>query len=122
DLDEFVDAVYGYNDQEDDEFDIYEYLTEEDMGKKKNKKKEKKLIGYDIFRKCRHYNHRIEFPDGTEIYASSHMDRSSDDEVPDLGVYLDSIWSPAGVAYFIDWKDFGLPRHFTAAVYTMIDA
>src|SRR5690606_40557123 len=55
DLDEFVDAVYGYNDQEDDEFDIYEYLTEEDMGKKKNKKKEKKLIGYDIFRKCRHY-------------------------------------------------------------------
>ena len=71
--------------------------------------------------KCRHYNKPVEFPDGTTVHASSMHDRDASDEVPDLGLYLDTGWKPMGMAYTIHWPDFNIPPALAAAGYTIVD-
>lgn len=63
------------------------------------------------FEKCRHYFEPVTFPDGTVIYASSQQSPKTreDHEWPDFGIYLAASWEPVTLAYFIDWRDFGLP-------------
>jgi len=61
-------------------------------------------------------------PDGHVIYASSlrtHKDQS--DSIPDFGLYLDSAWDPASLAYQVSWRDHGLPVYMTVAYDAIVD-
>lgn len=72
--------------------------------------------------KCRHYNHPLEFPDGTVVYPSSHTDRYENEPTPDFGLYLDQCWEPAGMAGYIAWPDYGSPKFPVAAAHSIVDA
>lgn len=65
--------------------------------------------------KCRHRALSVRFPDGTTVLASSWHERAEDDPLPELGLYLDPIWSPSWPAEFIAWPDRGLPGDAAAA-------
>ena len=93
---------------------------DEDLSLVRHKQKEE-YYG-TLFTKCRHRNFPVEFPDGTIVYASSQHKRNHDEPAPDLGVYLDWSWQPMGVAYYIDWRDYGLPTTWVGAGKTIIDA
>ena len=58
---------------------------------------------------CPHRATPHQLPDGTRIVASGCFDRTTDDEVPDYGLYAYECWRPTWPAAFIDWVDFGLP-------------
>lgn len=60
--------------------------------------------------KCRHYMQEVTFPDGTMVWASSHFKRKENEALPDLGFYLDSVWTPECLAFFVPWQDYGLPK------------
>lgn len=66
-----------------------------------------------FYTKCRHYEHRVEMPDGTVVYASSMNDGGWGGDKrttrPDLGVYL-ADWRPDWLAYLVPWRDYGLPK------------
>lgn len=76
----------------------------------------------ETWSKCRHYNHPLEFPDGTMVYPSSHTYRDEGDEAPDFGLYLDHCWEPVGLAGFIAWPDYDSPRFPIAAAHSIVDA
>jgi len=60
--------------------------------------------------KCRHEHQKVEFPDGTIIYASSAGQTSKDRVKPDYGCYAYDQFNPRpNMASFIKWADFGLP-------------
>lgn len=59
-------------------------------------------------------------PDGTVIHCSSHHHRGYEDE-PDLACYMDSIWTPATVAFHLGWKDYGLPYLSIEQVHVIAD-
>jgi hypothetical protein len=69
--------------------------------------------------KCRHYEFPVVFPDGTIVHATSKIDRDDKAHRPDLGLYLDSSWSPACVAYYLKWQDYGLPAWDDVAIQTI---
>lgn len=58
--------------------------------------------------KCKHNQAEFTLSDGTVILASSHQNHTTENE-PDLGVYLDGIWTPGCMAFHVGWRDFGLP-------------
>ena len=72
--------------------------------------------------KCRHYDHRVEFPSGVVVYGSSMRDREANEEAPDFGLYLDGGWEPAGMNVRLHWKDYGLPGNWALAVKILADA
>lgn len=64
------------------------------------------------FGKCRHYSFKLEMPDKTVLYPSSHFMRTGKQDEPpepDLNVMLYSGWKPNKIAMFVDWPDYGLP-------------
>jgi hypothetical protein len=63
----------------------------------------------NTYQKCRHYAQDVTFPDGTKVWASSHHQRKEGEALPDFGFYLDSIWKPQCLAFYINWTDYGLP-------------
>ena len=69
----------------------------------------------------RHYNCPVELGEVT-VYASSAHTRRVGDPAPDFGLYLDTVWAPACVAYQVEWQDFGLPKYFDVAARAIIDA
>lgn len=72
--------------------------------------------------KCRHYDHPIEFPDGTVVYASSLRDRETSELAPDFGLYLDGGWTPSCLNYHVGWTDYGLPNRWELAATMIVDA
>ena len=52
----------------------------------------------------------VEFPDGTQVKASSISERRIDDPERTYGLYLDAHWEPTWPATVIAWEDFGLPE------------
>ena len=78
--------------------------------------------GVSYYYKCRHTHFPVYFSDDLVVYASSHTDREDDDQKPDWGLYLDSVWRPTSMAGFIEWEDFGLPIDWKAAAHMIIDA
>lgn len=112
---EMIDA-----DMDDDEFEAWvDKLTEEYSNGKTYPLLDDK---WETYEKCRHYNQKVTLPGGTDIYASSEHRREDGDPVPDLGIYLSSAWTPAGPAMYIDWRDYGLPKVWRAAVLTLLEA
>ena len=71
---------------------------------------------------CRHRADPVQFPDGTRVLASGWFERAPDDAVPDFGLYLDPMWTPAWPAEHLDWPDFGVPNDLAAADAHIIDA
>lgn len=71
--------------------------------------------------RCHHYNVPVVMKDGTTIYASSCHDRPLDAPAPDWGLYLDSMWRAAGMAYTVDWPDMSLPKRFDRVAWAIID-
>jgi hypothetical protein len=69
--------------------------------------------------KCRHFEFPVVFPDGTIVHATSKKDRKEGDHRPDLGMYLDSSWTPASLAYYVKWWDYGLPEWDDVAIQTI---
>ena len=69
---------------------------------------------------CRHYNCPVELGEVT-VYASSQHTRKYDDPAPDFGLYLDTIWKPACLAYQVEWQDYGLPEYLDVAARAIID-
>jgi hypothetical protein len=59
--------------------------------------------------KCRHYAQDVTFPSGTSVWASSSHQRKEGEALPDIGFYLDQIWRPQCLAFYINWADMGLP-------------
>ena len=80
------------------------------------------MKGYSYYYKCRHSHFPVYFEDGVVVHASSHVDRENEDEAPDWGLYLDSIWRPTSMAGFIEWEDFGLPTNWQVAARMIVDA
>lgn len=76
--------------------------------------------GTTTHKTCRHYNCPVELGE-TTVYASSQHTRKYDDPAPDFGLYLDTIWKPACLAYQVEWKDYGLPEYFDVAARAIID-
>lgn len=105
------------------------YLDEEadempNITKPKKKKLEPREPVFHHTKKCRHYNVGLIIP--TEngpvtVFPSSQHDRTYKDSRPDYGLYLDRCWTPSGIGYFIDWKDYGLPVWWDAAARTIIE-
>jgi protein-tyrosine phosphatase len=80
-------------------------------------------------RGCHHAMEPVLIPDPNSretvtIYCSA--GRYRDDirsDIPDFGLYADSIWSPPrGRNEFVDWPDFGIPRNSETARLQIIDA
>lgn len=71
--------------------------------------------------KCRHRNYGLQFPDETWIFASSLTDREPGEQAPDFGLYLDTSWRPACLAYQIEWPDYGIPQYWETAAMAIID-
>lgn len=65
---------------------------------------------WDYTRKCRHYQQRVEFPNGSVIFASSRHIRATNDDKVDLGIYMCSSWDPTSLAWSLPWQDYGLPQ------------
>lgn len=114
---------------EDDETEDWDDWEENDENKEDDEP-EDKLFGtktyvkprIKYYQKCRHYNVPVEFADGTTVYASSAHSREPVEAAPDWGLYLDSMWNPAGLAYLVDWRDYGLPTRYDTAAYAIIDS
>jgi len=103
-------------DEHDDGFEHYVDISSEEEPIKSAKASAEILYG-----KCRHRNFPITFPDGTKVFASSQHSRAKNDPEPDLSLYLDWSWNPSGPAYYLDWRDFGLPSSWVPAAKTIID-
>jgi hypothetical protein len=59
---------------------------------------------------CHHRMDPVPLLDGTVLYASGHHSKREDDELrPDFGLYLDAVWHPDCMAFYMHWQDFGLP-------------
>jgi hypothetical protein len=71
---------------------------------------------------CRHRADLVEFPDGTRVLASGWFDRSTEEQAPDFGLYLDPIWQPGWPAAQLDWPDFGVPANIGTADATITEA
>ena len=71
---------------------------------------------------CPHRATPVYLPDGRRILASGVFERTSEDEVPDFGLYAYEGWRPAWPAAFIDWVDFGLPVDTREASRLIVDA
>jgi hypothetical protein len=71
---------------------------------------------------CRHRADKVVFPDGTTMLASGWFERSSDEPVPDFGVYCDPLWEPTWPAARLEWPDFGVPRNLEATDAVIRDA
>lgn len=64
---------------------------------------------YVYVAKCRHFQEALKLPDDTVVYASSaHRDRQGD-PIPDLGIYLDGVWTPDCIAFYVGCPDYGVP-------------
>lgn len=57
---------------------------------------------------CKHYLQAISF-NGVTYFGSSHYVREPEEQKPDYGFYLDSVWKPDTIAIYTHWQDFGLP-------------
>lgn len=84
---------------------------------------------YQYVAKCRHYGQEVVFPNGVKVWCSSHFTRTKEDEpLPDFGFYLDGIWKPQCLAFYVPWADMGLPQlsykrvaEGMEAIYTMAE-
>lgn len=63
----------------------------------------------DWGRKCSHFQAPFRLPSGVEVYASTYHGDRMNDPLPDLGIYLDGIWSPDTVAFHVGCPDYGTP-------------
>jgi protein-tyrosine phosphatase len=106
---------------DDEEQELYTYGDNNGSSGKKDKKDPHQLYIKIPHYSCRHYDTPLEFPDGTVVHASSAIDRPWDERGPDLALYLDSTWRPSGLAYFIDWPDYQLPKRYVDSALTIID-
>ena len=69
-----------------------------------------------------HYSEPVVFPDDTVVLASSNYKHVAGIDLPDYGLYLDSIWSPECIATLLPWRDYGLPTvRFDHAAAVIID-
>jgi hypothetical protein len=72
--------------------------------------------------KCRHYEEKVTFPNGVEIYASSMNDsRSKRKMIPDFSLYADWSWHPSWRNEHIDWPDFDIPADDDSALEAIVD-
>lgn len=76
---------------------------------------------YHTVSTCRHYNFPVPIGEAT-VYASSSHTRDYGEAAPDFGLYLDTVWKPACLAYQVEWKDYGLPEYLDVAARAIIDA
>lgn len=60
-------------------------------------------------KKCRHFQQDVVLPDGTVVYASSEHTRWKNDPIPDLGIYLDGLWTPDTLAFYVGCPDYDTP-------------
>ena len=52
----------------------------------------------------------VVLPDGTTLWGSAHPIHGYErDEIPDFGLYLDSVWSPPWPRAHLCWPDLGVP-------------
>lgn len=108
--------------------DLIAHNWDEDYGKDENYVPdilESIVVGNPSYRfcsKCRHFNHPLEFPDGTTVYASSEHQREIGEATPDFGLYLSNMWDASCLAYYVDWPDMDVPRRYDIASYAIIDA
>lgn len=65
---------------------------------------------YSYVPKCRHYGQTVTMPNGKTFWASSHHRRKEGEALPDFGFYLDGIWKPECIAFYIPWTDHGTPQ------------
>lgn len=63
-----------------------------------------------VVKKCRHYQQAYALPNGSNVYASSHHRDREDDPIPDLGIYMDGIWTPDTLAFYVGCPDYGIPK------------
>ena len=92
-----------------------------ECGVKKVNNKWQFIPGHSYYYKCRHLNFPVEFNNNVTVYASSHKDREDQDELPDWGLYLDTIWKPNSMCGYIEWPDFDIPRDWKVAAKMIVD-
>lgn len=71
---------------------------------------------------CPHRATPLRLPDATKILGSGCFVRTTDDEVPDFGLYAYEGWRPTWPAAFIEWVDFGLPVDTPMASRLIVEA
>lgn len=111
---------------EDDGWDDMNVYWDDDMPVHKNEDWQSSKSSFahgqgSFFTKCRHLNFPVAFPDGVTVYASSARQRDKDDDSPDFGLYLDTVWVPRSMAYQLDWPDYGLPNSWSVAAQSIVD-
>lgn len=79
------------------------------------------------YKSCDHLMTPVVFTNNGEsvtIYASAgrHQSQRKPDNKPDFGLYADAIWKPVGRNEFINWPDFGTPKHDEVAAIQIVDA
>jgi len=63
----------------------------------------------EAYKPDRHWWETVTFPDGSQVIASSHGQRTAGDPLPDFALYLDDCWLPRSLCMYLPWQDYGLP-------------